>query len=247
VLYCIRKEYAKTPLKRNRAKGGVFALREVRALRTFLRLDVSHLQHTIQEMLAGVSPEVGTRAIQLTVWDVGKKIKTLATRAIREEYNVAYGKVLHSMSNPRFKGHGASISCVINVTGERIKIPNAGGGGRRKGFIFSRKNLRAKIAKGDEPLPSSGPKAHYVKRGGQVIVFSGGKFTMMEPFHTKNATAKKYPAKKKRYRQGVGIAVPQMPMTRSAEKIRQEVSTMLPERLAEYIVKVSNGVIQKKG
>ncbi len=212
----------------------------------WLRIDVSPLQKQIDEMKSVMAPRTFQRCMGITVKEVGTRLKTQIARAVRQEYNVPYGRVLGAISTPKFTGSGAAISCRLDLKDPRIKIKNYGkGNSRRKRAIYAKAGLHARIAKVDQPLPTSGPNAHYVKRSsGQVIVFTGGTFTMKERFHTKNATGKLYTVKKKSYRQGVGVAIPQMPMNRSENAIQEWTREKLMERLKHNAIAMGKGYIR---
>lgn len=214
-------------------------------MKAWLKINVSPLKSHLDELKQVLGPANFNKVMGIAVMETGRRLKTQVAREVRVDYNVKHGEVLQSISAPKFTGQGASVSCVLNIRNSRIKIPNSGGGNkRRKGAIYSKKGLRAKIAKGDEPLPTSGPKAHFVKRSnGQVIVFTGGKFAMKEKFHTEHATDKLYTVHKKKYRQGVGISIPQMPMTRSADRIEQWTQKMLLERVTQAALAMGKGYI----
>lgn len=231
---------------RRKAPEAVFLRIRGDKVKDWLRIDVSKAQQYAEELKQVLSPQNMHKCMAIAVKDTGTRLRTQVARAVRVDYNVSHGAVLASISPPRMTGGGGSISCLLNIQNSRINIPNSGGGNkRRKRAIYAKAGLKARIAKVEEPLPTSGPKAHYVKRSnGQVITFTGGTFTMKERFHTKNATAKMYTVKKKAYRQGVAIAIPQMPMNRSADAIQEWTQNELIERLNHTAIAMGKGYIK---
>jgi hypothetical protein len=217
-------------------------------MKAWLKVNVAPVQQQIEALRQTLTPANFQKCMAIAVMETGTRLKTQIWNAIKVDYNAKKRDVMASIGSPRFTGQGASVSCVLNIRNTRINIPNSGGGNkRRKRAIYAVKGLRAKIAKGDAPLPTSGPKAHFVKRStGQVIVFTGGTFTMKEKFHTEHATEKLYTVHKKAYRQGVAIGIPQMPMNRSADRLEKFTQNMLVERLTRACYAMGAGKIKPR-
>lgn len=217
-------------------------------MRQFLYVDTSGLNSYVREMKEAMKPANFEKCMAITVKEVGAKMRTQAVRLIRKDYRIGYGAARSQFGIMRYSGSGSGITAMMDVIGPRIKIPNSGGGNaKRKTAIYVKKGLKARIAIVEEPLPTSGPKAHYVlRKSGKVITFTGGKYTIYEKFHTKNATEKLYPSKKKAFRQGVGIAVPQMPMNRSADAIQEWACDELLKRLNHNIMAMGKGYISER-
>jgi hypothetical protein len=192
----------------------------------YLRIDVSSLQGKLDALKATLSTGQYQMVLYRALKRTAEQVKTATAREVRQDYHIAYGAVLKTIKNPVVSKLANGVNAYLNISKAREKI---GGGG----FSYvSRGGLAAKIVKtGNSRLPTKGARPHFaVKKKKQVFVrrATAGK-TWITTQKTKAGTV--YHVAKQPISPGVGIGIPQMPITRSAGKIQNFAILKLGERL----------------
>lgn len=224
--------------------------------KTLLSIDTSDAQ----DLMNGLSRAYDERTFQQLMYRVmqraGTRTRTLVKKLVPADYHAPGGWVGSAVGAPEIQTSAGGAGCIIPVDGARGKIGRGGpfkasasgaGGGKVRSAYEGRKGSRtrraykinAQIVKaGGSALPSAGDRPHIMIMGraghvGGVYVVRKDLGTYMATVHrrTKTKGIRTYKAKKTVIVSAVGIGVPQMPMTRSADKIQLGISQLLYERM----------------
>lgn len=229
-----------------------------------LSVDVSRLQGDIKRLRNALGPEKAEEALRHTLRDMGRKIKTIVSGELPNEYEIKKSKVMQAMQAPKISTSIGNIELKLPMAASRGPIGNAGGATYRALKI----GPRAKVVKGSaSPLPTSGPRVHvymdegslarrvmvrlnsadgnqrYYRNSGGLNWYnqrSGGGELRYKRDRTHNGQLigkegeVRVRARKYKLRTAVGISVVQMPMNRSAHEIQEEILDFGAKRLAHY-------------
>lgn len=182
---------------------------------TYLWIDTSEVQGTVDMMRGKLSPENFQALMYRTLKEVGNRAKTPIKRAVASEYEVTQGWVSSAMGSPRMSV-GDGVQCIIPVDGTRGTIGrefSASGG--RKGKRGYALKMRAHIVKGQTSiLPEK--MSH---QGGNPPF-------MVNSIGMTRKTKARYPLARV-----VGLAVPQMPINRAKPEVQQAIIELLEKRM----------------
>lgn len=192
-----------------------------------LEIDTSEAEETLKKMREAMSEKQFANAMYGIFRRSTKKVQQMSRKAIQQKYHAKSGDINKSFRSPVISIGGATASCTIPIQGARMKIGSefkatgqAAGWETLAGHRFHKDGTPFKKGK------SYKVKARIVKSGTSILPQSphGGK----KPF--RNSLWSAFPntfhrETKKRLpiRKIVGIAIPQMPATRSAPKIQEDV------------------------
>lgn len=183
---------------------------------TWLYIDTSELDGTINTMRAAMTPEAFEKLMYRTLKEVGNRAKTPIARAVQEQYEVTQQWVKSAMGSPRLSV-GGGVQCVIPINGHRGSIGgrfHASGGRRRKGS-GTKLPIRAHIVKGQTSIM---PDTMAHQGGNPPFMVNGVAFT--------RKTEARGPIVRV-----VGLGVPQMPINRSKPKVEKEILNLAEKRL----------------
>lgn len=201
-----------------------------------LYIDVSEVVTLANDLSKKLSPEQGREMLRRTVWDTGKHVKTILKEDVPKEYEVSAGWVGKHVGPPRAGGGGGEISVVIPLKGARGSIGGtfpAGGGAHKvqatqvhmkDGTVRSRKaywrvsRVHAHIVRGS----SSVLPERMSHQGGNPPFLAGGVgFTRTTPKRLPIAHV-------------VGLALPQMPLNRAEDEVREDIEKYMEKRLMHH-------------
>lgn len=205
----------------------------------YLRIDVSSLSGKLDAMKASLTTANYKKALHRALRRTGEHARTLTGREVRQDYHIAYGKVLRTIKNPRISYTADGVSCILPIIKNREPI---GGGG----FAYTtRGGVAAKIVKtGKSALPTKGRRPHFaVKSKGRVFVRMAGSGKTWITTQYNKKTGKVYRVAKQPIAPAVGIGIPQMPLTRSATRIQDQVLNKMAERLEHEHNVIMNGIV----
>lgn len=205
----------------------------------YMRIDISSLSGKLESMKAALSKENYAKAVYRALKRAGQHSKTLVAREIRQDYHIAYGKVLKTIRNPIIRVRGYDVSCILPIIKNREPI---GGGG----FAYTtRGGVAAKIVKtGKSMLPTKGGRPHFaVKSKGRVYVRMAGSEKTYHKLKRSKKTGKVYALRRQPIAPAVGIGIPQMPLTRSKDRIQDQVLIKMAERLEHEHSVIMKGIV----
>jgi hypothetical protein len=186
---------------------------------TWLYIDTSAVDGTIDMMRDALSHEQFEALMYRTLKEVGNRAKVPVARAVQEEYAVKQAWVKGAMGNPRMS-IGDGVQCVIPINGARGSIGTTDqvfkGSGGHRGAVGQKLKLRARILKGQSStLPEK--MSH---QGGQPP-FMNARYGVAMTRKTKA----RYPLAKV-----VGLGVPQMPLNQAKPQVQDEIIRLLESR-----------------
>ena len=228
---------------------------------TILHIDTSDANDLVQGLREMLQP----RAFQQAMFRVMERAESRTRKKVREavqhDYHAQSGWVNTALKPAKIFTDNSGVTCIIPVDGARGKIgadgkfkASAMSGGKRVRSAYEGKRRKRKrreiqvagkvVKDGESMLPSGGDRPHIMLLGraghaGSVYVIRKDLGTYMATVHrrTKKHGVRTYKAKKSRILPAVGIGVPQMPMTRSAAAIQQEIATVVRQRVEhEFVV-----------
>ena len=235
---------------------------------TMLKLNTAEADRLFADLKSTLTPQQYHLLLARTMERVGKSVRTMVAREVTHDYAIPYGKVLKAISSP-ITMKGAGITCVLKVTDVRGKIARkgkgayqavtTGAGGRRITAKKFRKtgarggySIHAKIVKaGLSLLPWSEGEVHFMVSSGAhegevfVRLKNGAKYSRLVVRKDKNGNTRTYRVMADKIRPGVGIGVPQMPMTRSADEIQRKAVKMLMDRAVHEHRVIIEGLARK--
>ena len=178
----------------------------------YLSVDMSDVSRLIEHLRGIMIRDQFERLLYRTFGEVGRRSKTIISRAVRQEYVAPDGWVQSQIGHYQLSMGGIMpVTCKIPLKGAKGVIggrfPASGG---RRG-----RPIMASIVRGARSrLP-----AVMVNQGGQPPFMSGGvAFT--------RKTSARLPIVRV-----VGLAVPQMPLNRSAEETQNQILELAGKRL----------------
>lgn len=195
-------------------------------MKTSLYIDVSQMQGDLSRLKTVFDEATFKRILRHTITDTSRRIKTISKRRIREEYQIAAGRIMRSFGAPQITT-GAEISCLIPIKDVRGTIASSGGA-----YMALKRGPKAKIVKtGNSLLPHS--------KGSARIHFYISKGRLSGHVFVRHGDGKRWRSRNGRMQKGsishaVGIGVPQMPMNRSQDEIQADILKYMSKRLAHY-------------
>lgn len=234
---------------------------------TMLSLNTEQAQSLFADLRRTLTPQQYHLMLARTFDRVGKSVRTMVAKEVTQDYVIPYGKVLKAISAPITR-KGEGITCFLKVTDVRGKIARKGKtyqafttgvGGRRISAKRFRKvgprggySVQARIVKtGISLLPWSENEVHFMVSSGAhegevfVRLKNGEKYSRLVVRKDKNGNVRTYRVMADKIRPGVGIGVPQMPMTRSAAEIERKAVQMLMERAVHEHRVIIEGLARK--
>lgn len=208
--------------------------------KAYLELDMGDVREKTQELAGILDTDTFQKAMRTTIYETSKHVKTIVKKRIREEYRVGEKPILQSLGSPQITVGATEISCLIPVRRNRGIIST---GSMSSGcYMALKRGPSAKVlVAGNSMLPHSKGKRRihfYVPSGtlkGHVMVRheDGKHWKGKRRDENGNVTGKI--SRVGSISHGVGIAVPQMPMNRSAEAIQNDAAEYMLKRLDHYI------------
>ena len=184
-------------------------------------IDASQVMETVEKMKRVMSEPQFHEMMRRTFNDTGRQVKTILRREVPKDYQVTASWVGSQVGWPKTQG----LSCVVPISGVRGSIggrfPIPGQRGRpKKGRRYK---INTKILKaGASTLPD-----RMEHQGGQPPFMMG-----------KVAMTRKYAHKSHPIVRVVGLGVPQMPINRSEEDVRNEIIKVLENRLEHHFLRL---------
>ena len=205
----------------------------------YLRIDISSLSGKLDAMKASLTTANYKKVLYRALKRTGEHARTLTGREVRKDYHIAHGKVLRTIKNPRISYAPDGVKCILPIIKNREPI---GGGG----FAYTtRGGVAAKIVKtGKSMLPTKGGRPHFaVKSKGRVYVRLAGSEKTYHKLKRSKKTGKVYALRRQPIAPAVGIGIPQMPLTRSKDRIQDQVLIKMAERLEHEHSVIMKGIV----
>ena len=178
----------------------------------YLKVDMSDVERLLDQLRGVMTREMFERLMYRTFGEVGRRSKTIISRAVRQEYAAQDGWIRQNILRYQLTMGGEfPVTCKIPLRGAKGVIgPRFKASGGRRGRALTATILRGKRSR----LPSV--MSH---QGGQPPFMSGGvAFT--------RRGASRLPIVRV-----VGLGVPQMPLNRSAEETADKILELTGNRL----------------
>lgn len=191
----------------------------------YLEVDASELNELIEELRGKLTPEKFNQRMYGIFRRVPGHVRKILKEDLPHQYHVTGGQVASAVGGANVSFGGGGVGCSIPVTGPRGGIGgfySASGG--RHGWNAARygayrvkgKVVKAGISTLPATLPSYGGQPPFRNLGSKL---GGLTFT--------RAGKDRFPIMKV-----VGIAIPQMPKTRSQSEVQADIKAYLEERIA---------------
>ena len=190
-------------------------------------IDASDLQAEIDRLEKLMTPRQFENAMYGIYRRTGAHVKTILRKDLPKQYQIKAKDISAAVRNAQVTSGAAGAGCTIPVVDRRGKIGGrykASGGTHGWESLRSKKRVRARIVKsGRSVLPSSMPGAY------------GGN----KPFINLNAPKLNGVAftRKTKARLPImpveGIAIPQMPMTRSEDDVQNDIKEYLERQIEQ--------------
>ena len=214
--------------------------------KVFLELDVSDVREKTKALADALSEETFKKVMRRTIYETSSKVKTLTKNRIREQYRVGQSPILQALGKPQITV-GTEVSCLIPVRRTRGTISS--GSLSSGSYKALKRGPSAKVlVSSNSILPhSKGSKRihFYVPSGklqGHVFVrHEDGKRWTGKRRDKKGEVVGKV-SRKGSISHGVGIAIPQMPVNRSAKAIQEDAAQYMLDRLEHNINAILSGV-----
>ena len=182
----------------------------------WLNVDMGDVARTIEYLRGILTRDQFERLLYRTFGEVGRRSKTIISRAVRRDYVATDGWIQAGIMRPQLSMGGAfGVECRIPLKGAKGVIgqtfPASGGSGRR----YGRRRITASIVRsGRSRLP-----AVMRNQGGNPPFMAGGvAFT--------RRTAARLPIVRV-----AGLGLPQMPLNRSADEVQDQILQLAGQRL----------------
>lgn len=216
--------------------------------KAFLELDVSDVRAKAQALTNALSHETVMKVMRTTIYETSRQVKTLTKKRIREQYKVGQTPILQSLGQPKISV-GTEVSCLIPVRRARGTIST--GGMSSGSYLALKRGPSAKIlVAGNSRLPrskGSGRIHFYVPSGrlqGHIMVRHEDGKRWKGKRRDKNGHEVGKVSRVGSLSHGVGIAIPQMPVNRSAKDIQNDAAEFMLKRLEHNIQAVLDGVVK---
>ena len=232
--------------------------------RFVLSLDTEKAQALFDHARKTLTREQFLLMLRREIPRMGTELKTVIKDEVAVDYTAKKGEVGAALQGP-FSIGGGGVGIRIPMSEPRILIKKGadkrkkeykaflkertGRAGNRKRFMLT-PAIGAKagmVRGGEENLPTSGRRPHYFNSSGRVVVYVKGEhYTRMEKFTAtaKGGESKKaYRSTKPKTRPAVGIGIPQMPLTRSKDRIQKEMEARLEKRVVHQV----NHILKQAG
>lgn len=196
-------------------------------------VDMSQLENDINYLKTHMTPQRFAAAMYGVFRATGRHAATIMKKDLPHMYHVTASEVGAAVKQPNMNISGTNVSCSIPIRGVRKTIGKGfAASGSARGWQSVRKKYRvtAKIVKGQvSKLPTNMPKyggmppfRNIPSKLGIAAFTRGGR--------------NRFPIKAV-----VGIAVPQMPMNRSADEVENDLLDYAEERLRHRIEALLSG------
>ena len=196
-------------------------------------VDISDVAEKIDMMTKTLTEQKATELLRRTFNDASKKVKTIIRTDVPKDYAVKASWAGSSVGWPKVTAGGGQVNAVVPLRGTRGSIGGTfsatGGSFTRKAYTTKSgkavkaarvsKKIRAKILKGTS---SAMPDTMEHQGGQPPFMINGVAFT------------RKYAHKSHPIVHVVGLAVPQMPLNKSREKIENDIKNVVEKRLVHH-------------
>lgn len=180
----------------------------------YLQVDMGDVARMIDDMRGILTRDQFERLLYRTFGEVGRRSKTIISRAVRQDYVAQDGWIRAQIMRPQLS-MGGDVQCRIPIKGTKgvigQRFPASGGSGRK----YGRRRISASIVRtGRSRLP-----AVMKNQGGNPPFMSGDvAFT--------RRTEARLPIVRV-----VGLGVPQMPLNRSSDEVQDQILDLCGRRL----------------
>ena len=218
----------------------------------YLEVDTSELNAEIERLRAILTPERFDQVMYGIFQRTGGHVRQILRKEIPKEYRVKAGEVAKTVGRPRLTGGiGGGTGCIIPLKGPRRSIGvgfSASGGAR--GWESKRKRYRVKaniVKSGQSVLPQTiggmkpfrnlGPKLQgtgwYDHNKRQITggIDIDGEWRRRPQSGLGKLTFVREGKSRLPIKKVSGIAIPQMPMNRSAGDVQRDIAAYLQERM----------------
>lgn len=198
--------------------------------RSLVTVELGDLRSTILKMRRQLTPEQFNRLMHDTLYDAGRRAKTIVKRAASKDYAVGPNWIGGHIGRPKMSGGGSETTATVPVNGVRgILGPRYKLAGRirptkakGKRYKISARILRGKVSTLPSVLPHQGGNAPFVAtgNGGVRMVFTRHDRKMVRV---------------------PGVAVPQMITNQSEDEIQDELLDYIEKRLDHHFERMLRG------
>lgn len=227
---------------------------------TMLELDTSDFEAMLNALAQSVTEEQYRRIITRSMTRAARAVRTAVSREITAQYYIPYSRALAAQSAPQI----SDANMEIYVHGVRERIGPTGpypawsqGSHTAQGHKRKRNYSRSAIVTMQDvrgvtstlPAGVGSDARHFMvmsgKYAGRVFAAipksSGGSLFKM---HTRGNKLYRYARSNEKVRPAVGIAIPQMPLNRSAPGIQMRFEEIFQSRIQHEWENVMNGIAQ---
>lgn len=208
----------------------------------YLEVDATEAVRLIDSIRGLYSKEEFGRLIKAAVNRTASHTRTQLGKIIPKEYHVSSKDVKKSVGAPTMNTAGGTVSCCIPLSGKRGSIGGtykaSGGKPGWKGIVAGKRyKVTAKIVKADkstlpEEMKNIGDEPPFRNLSATRL----NKIAFTREGHKKDAPIRKI----------VGIGIPQMPLNRSEDEVKQSIADKLYERIEhEHHVRI-NGIAESR-
>lgn len=191
----------------------------------YLNVDMSDVSRLIDFLRGIMTPEKFERLIYRTFGEVGKRSKTIISRAVRQEYAAQDGWIRSQIGQYQLTMGGEyPVTCKIPLKGAKGVLGRIFQASGRGGGITA-KIVRGSASRLPRVMSNQGGNPPFMGRG----ALGGAVFT--------RRTKSRFPIVRV-----VGLAVPQMPLNRSAEQTQEQIINLCAQRLEHnFLYMLSSG------
>lgn len=229
---------------------------------TMLELDAEQFQNMINDLARNTTPEQFNRIISRSLKRAGSAVRTAVKREISTTYHITASRALSAMSTPVISESPANMTIYVKGVRERIgptgpypawSVGMNGPSGRKRRNIQSRSgNVTMEDVRGVRstlPAGLGSDARHFMVMRGPYAgrVFAAIPKSAGSPLYIKHIRGKRicrYARANEKIRVAVGIAIPQMPLNRSAPAIQMRFEEIFQKRIAHEWKNVMAGIGQ---
>ena len=195
-----------------------------------LDVDMSELRGTIAHLRAHTSDKLFARAMYRTFKETGRHVGAILKQDLPNQYYVKAAEIGQVVQKPIVNMAGMNVACRIPLKGARKSIGgsfSASGSAHGWQSVHKKYRVTARIVKGAaSKLPAK------MDSYGGMPPFRNIPSNLGKATFTRTGKGR-FPIKSV-----VGIAIPQMPMNRSAEEVEKDILDFTERRLMHYIEQI---------
>lgn len=182
----------------------------------WLNVDMGDVARLIEDLRGILTRDQFERLLYRTFGEVGRRSKTIISRAVRKDYVAQDGWIQSNIMRPQLSmGIAGGVECRIPLNGAKgvigQRFPASGGTGRR----YGRRRITASIVRSGR---SRLPAVMKNQGGNPPFMVRGVAFTRRTP--------ERFPIVRV-----AGLGVPQMPLNRSADEVQDKIVELTGQRL----------------